>query len=390
MPGGVLKETVTRRPHPGGAKGALLGLDEVAKRAWAARGDPRVRAWSLQALAEAGNPTGRRGKVDAIVRRYRRQVPYVADPVLVEFMASPVQTLCLDDHGLCMLGGDCDDAAITCMACCLSVGIEPVWAVGASYRDPTDVPTHVYFAFADDLGDKVPVDPTTQLSVGNVHPASREWWVNPTDGLDASNLSGGEFVGIAGLPAHLGSEGAMRDWNEARIGGRRVGGFGLAAFVTASQLQLDMANTVTLMDATNAGLSACGAMASSDVAAWTSIYESWQTWLAGLQECVGETFPSIHTVCVNPPYSYTITEEWAAADQALQGYQSTARTWQTKIRAACPSFEPSPQLPEPGAATTSSWLDDVKSAAKIAVGVGVTGVALYAIYEGVKLATKAA
>ena len=45
-----MKETIDKRPHPGGAKGAMLGLDEVIRRAWAARGDPRVRAWSLQAL----------------------------------------------------------------------------------------------------------------------------------------------------------------------------------------------------------------------------------------------------------------------------------------------------------------------------------------------------
>lgn len=386
-----MKETIDKRPHPGGAKGAMLGLDEVIRRAWAARGDPRVRAWSLQALHDAGNPTTRRGKVAAIVARFRRQVPYVSDPVLVEFMASPVQTLCLDDHGLCMLGADCDDASITCLACVLSIGIEPVWAVGASYRDPVDTPTHVYFAFGDDDGTRVEVDPVTRLPVGTVHEAARKWWVDLQTGVDASNLSSGQFVGVAGTGPHAAPEGEtmdhsgqLGDWSDVRVAGRAVSGFGLGAFVTSSQLTLDMNNTIALMNATDAGVKGCAAMASSDVAAWTAIFESWQGWLAGLQECASQTFPSIHTVCVNPPYSYTITEEWAAADAALLSYQATAKKWQGKIAAACPSFQPTPDLPTPGAATTSSWLDDVKSAAKVVAGIGVTGVALFAIYEGIK------
>ena len=268
-----MKETIDKRPHPGGAKGAMLGLDEVIRRAWAARGDPRVRAWSLQALHDAGNPTTRRGKVAAIVARFRRQVPYVSDPVLVEFMASPVQTLCLDDHGLCMLGADCDDASITCLAAVLSIGIEPVWAVGASYRDPVDVPTHVYFAFGDETGAPVEVDPVTKLPVGTVHEAARKWWVDLQGGVDASTLSGGQFVGVAGvvLEGGLAEGGSMGDWSDVSVAGRRVSGFGLGAFVTASQLQLDMNKTIALMNATDAGIKGCASMAASDVAAWTTI-----------------------------------------------------------------------------------------------------------------------
>ena len=97
------------RSHPAGAKGALLSLDEVAARAWKARMSPRLRAWVTQVLDKAGVSTGgRRQKAAAILAAYRKKVPYVADPVMGEFMATPDQVLCLDEaKGLCIIGADC-------------------------------------------------------------------------------------------------------------------------------------------------------------------------------------------------------------------------------------------------------------------------------------------
>jgi hypothetical protein len=96
------------RPHPGGKKGAKLSLEEVGKRAWAARMSPRLRAWATQVLDKAGVSRGtRRQKAKAILDEYRAKVPYIADPVMGEFIAHPDQTLCLDEAGLCIVGGDC-------------------------------------------------------------------------------------------------------------------------------------------------------------------------------------------------------------------------------------------------------------------------------------------
>src|ERR1700735_482337 len=136
----------------------MMSLDEVAKKMWASRNDPRVRAWTTQELDKAGRPTGTRDRAQAVVDAYRKKVPYVADPVQSEAMYSPVQTLCLDDHGLCVVGGDCDDASITVGSCLLSIGI-PVQIVGASYKAPTDQPVHVYVQFQDDSGAWGPVGP---------------------------------------------------------------------------------------------------------------------------------------------------------------------------------------------------------------------------------------
>ena len=225
MPAGVLKETVVTKPHAGGIAGAFMSLDEVAKRAWAVRSDPRLRAWSLKQIAAAGNPSSIRGRVQAIVNGWRRAVPYVPDPPKVELMASPVQVLCLDDHGLCIRGGDCDEFAIGCMGAAMSVGIEPCYAVGASYDKANAAqPSHVYFAFTDEKGSLIFVDPTTSMPVGQVSPTVRTWVIDPQQVLGISDLPGGDFVGIAG-PSH-----AMRpssEWGDLRLSGREIQGIGL-------------------------------------------------------------------------------------------------------------------------------------------------------------------
>lgn len=96
------------RPHPAGGKGARLSLQEVADRSWIARMDPRLRAWVTQQLDKCGaSEKGRREKAQCILDAFRKKVPYVADPVMGEFIATPSQTLCLDDGGLCFIGGDC-------------------------------------------------------------------------------------------------------------------------------------------------------------------------------------------------------------------------------------------------------------------------------------------
>jgi len=196
-----IKEKLIVKPHPGGAAGAIMSLDEVASRMWASRNNPLVRQWVVKQLAAAGNPTGARDKAQAILDAYRKKVPYLPDPVQTEQMASPVQTLCLDPEGVCLLSGDCDDTSITLGACLLNIGI-PVQVVGASYKNPTDVPSHVYIQFQDDAGTWVPMDGTTKYEVGYVHEPVRTWIVDPNKGVGTAGLEGGDFVGIGRAPHH--------------------------------------------------------------------------------------------------------------------------------------------------------------------------------------------
>lgn len=99
---------LTARPHPAGERGAKLSLTEVAKYGWKARMSSLLRAWVTQVLDKAGvTKGGRREKGKAILDAYRKRVPYVNDPVMGEFMATPDQILCLDKDGLCIIGADC-------------------------------------------------------------------------------------------------------------------------------------------------------------------------------------------------------------------------------------------------------------------------------------------
>jgi hypothetical protein len=191
------------RPHPAGGKGARLSLKEVAERAWKSRMSPRLRAWVTQQLAKHNAATGaRRQKAQAILTEFRKKVPYIADPVMGEFMETPDQTLCLDEGGLCFIGTDCDGAAITLAAAMMSIGI-PTMIIGSSHHEPYDVPSHVFMGFEDELGAWVKMDGTTKFPVGRVSPSMREWWVEP--GQEAKERGVGDFVGMSGDPTTTGA-----------------------------------------------------------------------------------------------------------------------------------------------------------------------------------------
>jgi hypothetical protein len=169
---------------------------------------PRLRAWTTQQLDKHKVSTGgRRQKAAAVLEEFRKKVPYIADPVMGEFMETPEQTLCLDEGGLCFIGTDCDGSAITLAAAMMSIGI-PAMIIGSSHREPHDVPTHVYMAFEDDLGEWVRMDGTTRLPVGRAAPHTREFWVEP--GLDAKERGEGDFVGMADGPGILAGQSETR------------------------------------------------------------------------------------------------------------------------------------------------------------------------------------
>lgn len=187
------------KPHPAGAEGAHVSLKEVAERAWKARTSPRIRAWAMQAMAAAGASEGTRAqKGQAILDAFRKKVPYVADPVHGEFMAKPEQTLCLDEGGLCLIGGDCDDMSIALAALMMSIGINAM-IIGSSHREPAGTPTHVFMAFESETGDWLRMDGTTKLPVGKAPPRIKEFWVEP--GEEAKEAGAGDFVGMAGAPS---------------------------------------------------------------------------------------------------------------------------------------------------------------------------------------------
>ncbi len=180
----------------------MIGLDETAKRAWEARKSPRLRAWATQQLDKCGRPDGKRAQVQCLLDAWRAKVPYVADPKMVEFIAHPEHLLCLGD-GLCIVGSDCEEHALGMAAAVMSVGIDAM-IVGQSSHEPADVPSHVYFAFKDDLDNWVRADATTPYAVGKVAPYLKEWWIDPAKGIEETGM--GDFVAL-GAPEEGPSEG---------------------------------------------------------------------------------------------------------------------------------------------------------------------------------------
>ena len=173
-----------------------MSLREVAERAWKARMSPRLRAWVTQELDKAKMTNGtNKQKGQVILDAFRKKVPYVADPVMGEFMAKPEQILCLDEGGLCIVGADCDEVSITLAAAMMSIGIDAM-IVGSSHREPYDTPTHVFMAFKDELDKWVRMDGTTNLPAGRTPPHMREFWFEP--GEQAKDSGEGDFVGMSG------------------------------------------------------------------------------------------------------------------------------------------------------------------------------------------------
>lgn len=101
------KIPIVHRVHPGGAQGVRISLQEVADRIKKGRNDPRVRAWAIRAIHEAGGPQDTPSQAQAILTALKKASTYVQDPVNTEFMQAAHETLCLDDKGLCFRGGDC-------------------------------------------------------------------------------------------------------------------------------------------------------------------------------------------------------------------------------------------------------------------------------------------
>jgi hypothetical protein len=194
---------VDQRTHPAGRQGSLLSLKEVAERSWKARMSPRLRAWVTQQLDSCGVSRGtRKQKMQCVLDAVRAKVPYIADPVMGEFMATPDQVLCLDhEKGLCIIGCDCDEFTIILDGGALSIGI-PAMVVGSSHKHPHDVPTHVFGAFQDEQGEWIRMDGTTKHPVGRVAPHQREWWVEP--GAEAKDRGEGDFVGMSGTGDEVG------------------------------------------------------------------------------------------------------------------------------------------------------------------------------------------
>lgn len=198
------KIPIVHRVHPGGAQGVRISLQEVADRIKKGRNDPRVRAWAIRAIHEAGGPQDTPSQAQAILTALKKASTYVQDPVNTEFMQAAHETLCLDDKGLCFRGGDCDDLVVAYGSATLSVGIN-TQIIGEMFNG-NKIPSHVLAAIQDNAtGDWLRVDPSTDKPVGQYVPGSGEQWLDPmttTIGV-GGKADTGDFVGVGRIPGAL-------------------------------------------------------------------------------------------------------------------------------------------------------------------------------------------
>lgn len=192
---------IVTRPHPSGALGAKISLDEVARRVRDGRNDPRVRGWAGRAIVRAGNPTTIVGRAQALLDALRSQTAYVPDPVGTELIAKASTTLCLDNLGLCLPAADCDDLVVAFGAAAMSIGIA-VRVVGQAFG--TSMATHVIDAIEDERSNWIRVDPASQYPVGGFFKATNEWWIDPLKsgsiGMKGDPGSG-DYIGIGTVAA---------------------------------------------------------------------------------------------------------------------------------------------------------------------------------------------
>lgn len=119
------------------------------------------------------------------------------------------------------------------------------------------------------------------------------------------------------------------------------------AINNAGSIQALLTTVSGAMDATDAAVSGCAAMAPTDITTWQALYSAWQAWAKTLSDCLSNVPPDQYA----PPDVQCISSfglNWAAANSQLQSYQKDTVTWQNRVKAACPSFKPSPTPAPPG------------------------------------------
>lgn len=200
---------IVQQVHPGGAAGVKFSLEEVARRVAEARNDPRLKGWAGQVLVAAGKPRGVRAQMQALLDAFRKRTMYVPDPTQTEMIASPRVTLCLDEHGLCMPAGDCDDRVVALAGAAKSLDFD-VRIIGQAFNNEP-VASHVIFSVRDpdvlENGGWLKIDPSSETwRVGEAAYATKEWELDPMT-MSSTGLGGvgssdaGDFIGIGRLPA---------------------------------------------------------------------------------------------------------------------------------------------------------------------------------------------
>jgi hypothetical protein len=119
---------------------------------------------------------------------------------------------------------------------------------------------------------------------------------------------------------------------------------------TAGAIQTLLTQVSAAMDATDAAVSGCTSMAPTDITTWQGLYSGWQTFNQSLSGCLSNVPADQYA----PPDVQCISSfglNWGTAYSQLQSYQQDTVTWQNRVKAACPAFQPAP-TPTPSGPTS--------------------------------------
>ena len=201
------KAKITKRVYPAGMAGIKISFEEIAKRIREGRNDPRIRGWAGRALIAAGNPSGQSAQAQALLEALRKQTIYAPDPAGTEMIVAAKNTLCLDEHGLCIPAADCDDLVVTLGSALLSLSI-PIHVVGQAFSGEQQ-PTHVLLEVDTPSGWQK-IDPSNVASsTGQSFTATREWRIDPMNTKDFALAGGpgsGDFVGVGDISGAITAE----------------------------------------------------------------------------------------------------------------------------------------------------------------------------------------
>lgn len=210
---GVGDVPIRKSVHPEGEAGTHFSLQEMTKAIKGDLQDPRtvalLRGWAGRALVKAGNPGTETAQAQVLLDELRKRTVYVQDPINTEMIVKPKTTLCLEDGKLCIPASDCDDRVVALVALCMCVGID-CRIVAQAFG--TDRATHVICAIHDVKSGWKLVDPSAKdWPVGKAHPATKQWWVDPTSGAMSMSANGepvslgkepdhGDYIGVGAIP----------------------------------------------------------------------------------------------------------------------------------------------------------------------------------------------
>lgn len=211
---------VVHEAYPDGEAGIQKSLRVICQKVSEGAKTSVMKSYAGNVLKQAGFPSSTKERAAALLLHVRSHVCYAPDALGTEQIQSAAVSLCVEGAPVCIPIGDCDDLTVALATLCAAAGMEV--EIVRQFFGVSDQ-QHVMCEVKLENGQWFPIDPSSsKLLPGEKARATRETRCNPWNGAGLS--SGGEFVGIGGLPVFVLTErGWARAPTEATLGADRDG-----------------------------------------------------------------------------------------------------------------------------------------------------------------------